>query len=63
MFFNLLAEENPQNQGSPIGTYIMLAVAIVLLVVMFIFNSRSQKKKQEEKITRIFTPYYPNKKK
>ena len=48
MFFNLLAEENQQNQGSPIGTYIMLAVAIVLLVVMFIFNSRSQKKKQEE---------------
>ena len=26
-------------------------------------SSDSKQKKQEEKITRIFTPYYPNKKK
>ena len=43
MFWNLLTEE-----ANPITTYVMIGIIIVLFVVMFIFNSRSQKKRQKE---------------
>ena len=45
MFWNLLADEQ---EGNPITTYVMIGIIIVLFVVMFIFNSRSQKKRQKE---------------
>ena len=45
MFWNLLTEGT---EGNPITTYVMIGVIIVLFVVMFIFNSRSQKKRQKE---------------
>jgi preprotein translocase subunit YajC len=45
MFWNLLTEGT---EGNPIPTYVMIGVIIVLFVVMFIFNSRSQKKRQKE---------------
>ena len=45
MFWNLLTEGT---EGNPITTYVMIGIIIVLFVVMFIFNSRSQKKRQKE---------------
>jgi preprotein translocase YajC subunit len=50
MFFNLLTGETPapENTGNPYGMYITLGIVVILFIIMFIFNSRSQKKKQEE---------------
>ena len=50
MFWNLLTGEagGTETQGNPIMTYVMIGIIIVLFVVMFIFNSRSQKKRQKE---------------
>ena len=45
MFWNLLTGDQ---EGNPITTYVMIGIIIVLFVVMFIFNSRSQKKRQKE---------------
>ena len=50
MFFNLLtdAADTTADTGNPYGMYITLGIVVILFIVMFIFNSRSQKKKQEE---------------
>lgn len=45
-FWNLLSTE--AEAGSDFGTWLMLGGAIILIVVMMVFNGRSQRKRQQE---------------
>ena len=44
---NLLAE-TAETQQTPWGSYIIMGVLFIAIIVMFIFQSRSNKKKQQE---------------
>ena len=45
---NLLAETTAEPQQTPWGSYIIMGVLFIAIIVMFIFQSRSNKKKQQE---------------
>ena len=55
MLFNLLnsassvlESSSASNTGSPLGTWIMVGVFAVLMIVFMVFNKRTQKKREEE---------------
>ena len=48
MIWNLLTDGATTPESDPWGMYITIGVIIILFVVMFIFNKRSQKKRQKE---------------
>ena len=45
MLWNLLAEEE---QGNPWGSYILMGILLVVIVVFMVMNRRTQAKRQEE---------------
>lgn len=50
MWFRLLAEDvtDTAKEGNSTGTYILLAVAVVVLIAMFAWSSYSNKKRQKQ---------------
>ena len=49
MLFNLLSESSStQNQGNPLGSYLMMGMLLIIIIVFMVLNRRTQKKRQEE---------------
>ena len=48
MIWNLLLETETQNQGGGAGSFIIMGVLLIAIIGLFIWQSRTNKKKQQE---------------
>ena len=51
--FNLLADAAADQQGTPWGSYVIMGVLFLAIIGMFIWQSKTNKKKQKEAEERI----------
>ena len=48
LLWNLLESEAKNNNSSPLGTYIIMGVLLIAIIGLFVWQSRTNKKKQQE---------------